>query len=630
MAGCLSPEDNQDEGWKKCEETIARAIIKQINDSGEPPRLVDAIPTLGKTTAAGTLAPDICSLPEVEGFTYLTHLRRNRHEFRDNLQQEIPDDSPLEFEQLPVLSEDCPTAAGAHGSEAEDKMDSLYSRGIAPGALHTDDRLDFPCGGKECPYMRKWRGILDADILIGHPTHAYETGVVEDRIVVIDEGVGGAFETKFPSKKWRRAIGEYLSYQDDIPVNSITDILNLRKGRHIGNQENVASTVRSIEQSDLYGHLIDSNRGHVNTLYALWALVEPISVESGEPPYKIELQNGIEFAELTENTVAVFDPESGIITVRRTPDFEMATSLVGLDGTPTKSMWSGRLGIDNLEIERVLCETCRETYLDEILGYDIIQTSPYRKPYSSVEGNRISFEKDRGLLHEVCQQSAGDVGLITTRRAKEPLLEHEDQNVVDIKRFNTDHYGNIRSSNRFEGSEVEVGVVLGSPHPGSDTLRRIAGLDGVPYESQSVPTSLDGHHYRQQQATRGKRYLEHYREHKVAQAVFRFGREDGATVFVHTSALPDWMKEIAEQGEVEKRSKGELTVWEELQATSQGTTADFDDKIEQLGTSRIREVLDQFAEEGIVKKGGSSHRIIWEKNDSVEHLSTAQVRWPDE
>lgn len=624
MYGCLSQNANQEEAWDKCEKVLGKSITKQIDSPREAPRLVEAIPTLGKTTAAGKVAPALCHVPGVEGFTYLTHLRRNRESFLDILDEEVQESTSIEYEQLPVFNEDCPTAAGKNGSEAEDRINGLYSRGIAPGVLHTNERFDFPCGGNECQYMQQWQGILDADILVGHPTHAYESRVVEDRVVIVDEGVGSSFETDFSAEEWRRAIKQFLKYRDDVPADSIRDILTLRRGENPERRDTAVSAIRSVEQSDIYEHLLESNHGHVDGLYALWGWIEFVSPESEKPPYKMELRNGVEFAKLADNKVTVYDPESGMISVRRTPDFAEAAALVGLDGTPTKSMWEGRLGLDELEVEQVLCRDCRKRYLSEILGYDIIQTTQYRKSYSRTDDGRINFAKDRGLLHEVCQRFPERVGLITTKSAKEPLLDHEDQNTVSINRFNTDHYGNIRSSNRFEGSNVAVGVVIGSPHPGTDTLRRVAGLDGVSYEFESRKTSTNEHHYRHQVSTNGQRYIEHYRDHRVAQAIFRFGRRDGATVFVHTALFPDWMREIAQQCEVDKRSAGERMVWEAIQRINRGTTKDFNEEINELGSSRIRGILSQFAKEGIVEKCGTPHKFVWERTD-YDNFSTARL-----
>jgi hypothetical protein len=628
---CLLSSVDQKHAWKKCEDTLAQAIITQLTDDETVPRLISAIPTLGKTTAAGNLATDLYTTGGSEGFLYLSHLRRNRDNFENQIREDLTQESGITVVQLPVLRRDCPTAAGEHGSAEKDRILRLYDRGIPPGLLHSHDKLDFSCDGQDCQYMQQWYEAVDADILIGHPTHAYESKILENRVVVIDEGPGQAFETSFDADEWHRSLGSHLQRQTKIEIDSINEVKSLRQGEDPKHRREVLNQLREEAQESIFTNILETGSGHVDHVYAAWGLLEQAEPRdrSCNPPHKTRLANGVERAVLTDDTVVVYDPESGIITVRRTPEFnDQPAALIGLDGTPTESIWRGRLGIDEIEVEQVLCEDCRQTYLTEILGYKLVLTTRYRKPYSNTKDGRISYDKDRGLLHELNRRTSGDVGLISTKQAKESLLERDDANEVSISPENSDHYGNIRSSNRFQGSAISVGAVVGSPHPGSDKVRQIAGLDGVSYASKRKLVETDGHHYRRVESASGKRYLKHFRENRVAQAIFRFGRENGATVFIHTSAIPDWLAAAAVRGGVETRSKGEQAVLRALSHINEGTTSEFVDEIEVIGRSQIRKILNQFAEEGLVKKGGSSHKTIWHSNDEADSSPTAHVDLP--
>lgn len=311
------------------------------------------------------------------------------------------------------------------------------------------------------------------------------------------------------------------------------------------------------------------------------------------------LENNVEHTQLSDSMEAAYDPDSGELALRQTPDFNEAAALVGLDGTPTKTLWQGRLGVNELDHVQVLCDECRQTYLEDILGYRLVQTTPYIKPYSGASAKRISFQKDRGLLHEIERRTDGQIGLITTKRVKNQLLEYDDGNQVSISTDSLNHYRNIKGSNEFAGDDVKVGVIIGSPHPGPNELRLLAGLNGDAFETEVIEESRDGHHYsRREPIEEAEPYLRHVREHSVAQAVLRFGRQDGATVFIHTAALPQWMQSLCDEASIRLRSEGEQSVIQVLSELEEATTTEIADRTD-FTTDTARKHLKNLESEDI-------------------------------
>jgi hypothetical protein len=374
--------------------------------------------------------------------------------------------------------------------------------------------------------------------------------------------------------------------------------------------------------------ILETGQGHVDAADAVRALLEPeMDNPENADSYRVVLENGVEHVNLDDSTDVAYDPKSGKMAIRQTPDFSQSAALVGLDGTPTKELWQGRLGVDELKHIQVLCDECRQEYLENILGYRLVQTTPYIKPYSGAPMKRISFEKDRGLLHEVDRRTEGEIGVITTKRVRDELLTYNDDNEVSISDHLVNHYRNIKGSNEFEGDEVHVGVIVGSPHPGPAELRLLAGLNGDSFETRNVEETRDGHHYSRREPTpESEPYLHHVREHSVAQAVLRFGRRDGATVFVHTAALPDWIRSICEETFVRRRSDGEQSVMDAICASEEYTTAEIANQIDYCADT-ARNKLETLAEEGIVERGGNGNRIIWKPTEEVDEVSpTVDVR----
>ena len=160
------------------------------------------------------------------------------------------------------------------------------------------------------------------------------------------------------------------------------------------------------------------------------------------------------------------------------------------------------------------------------------------------------------------------------------------------------------------GEDIQVGVVLDSPHPGDDEVKLLAELDGTAYSTELVEDKEGGHEYRRSTTNpEGKPYLRYFRENRVAQAVLRFGRINGAVVFVHTSAIPEWMAQIVVGGQVERHSEGLRAVIEALQELGITTTAEVNERVGSIKRTMVYHRLKMLSEEGWIETCSTSHRI---------------------
>lgn len=633
MECCFSGEQSVNSARIACRDTLYDSVTAQLVDQSTLPVLIDAIPTIGKTSAAAQFAAELCEGDADTQLTYLTHRTANRDQFENMVRSYVNDNSVVDLTHLPVLEDDCPTAQGTHGEAWQSRLLTLRNQGLSPSSLHRNETLDLPCGGRECSYMDWWTEEDTTDLIIGHLSHAYVPEVIDDRIVIVDEDPGDAFQTRFDASDLHRLTREFLTGLEAPPASDLDSLKLLRQGGPAFEdaRETLLEKARETDRFELGQDVLEGGRGHVGAANIVQALLEPeVDDRADREMYRTILENDVEHARLSDSTVAAYDPDSGELALRETPDFDNAAALVGLDGTPTTTLWKGRLGVDELDHVQVLCNECRQTYLEDILGYHLIQTSPYLKPYSGASAKRISFRKDRGLLHEVERRTDGLIGLITTKRVRDPLLEHDDENQISISRDYVNHYRNIKGSNEFAGDDVQVGVIIGSPHPGPNELRLLAGLNEDAFETEVVEESRDGHHYSRREPTdEAEPYLRHVRDHSVAQAVLRFGRQDGATVFIHTAALPEWMQSLCDEALLRRRSEGEQAVIQVLSEVGKATTTEIAERTDFVADT-VRNQLKSLEAEGVVVREGNSHRIIWSPTEAIDEVSpTACIDWPE-
>jgi hypothetical protein len=207
-------------------------------------------------------------------------------------------------------------------------------------------------------------------------------------------------------------------------------------------------------------------------------------------------------------------------------------------------MWDTVLGGD-FDHKQVLDDAERKRYLRDAMGLRFIPTTEYIKPYSGGPAN-VNHRDTRALLAEIERRHDQRADLITTATAERVF---ESEGVLDDYGGRTKHYGNIKGSNEFAASRV--GAVIGSRHFGDDYVQTWGAFadetvtvpDRSDPENQGAGLSYGGDGF-------GDDVLAHMREHETLQAALRFGRDGGgATVYLHTDTLPEWVP-VAGRGRV--------------------------------------------------------------------------------
>lgn len=574
---------------ERCQQVIRDAV-----EQGDR-AVIDALPTLGKSYSAATAAADV----DV-GVTYLTHRYENREQAATEARE-----AGLDVYTLPVFTRDCPTASGAEGDDWADTFRALYEAGLRPSEIH-ERHPEAPCQHEgRCPHAAKWDvDPGEYDLVIGHPCHAYVESATVGRAVVIDEEPGDAYEQGLAGEQLHRAVAALLDRHPDLEADTVDDLRAARR--------------RDDWRADLLGELLEyddlrapdlalsGGGGHVDAPAAAVALL------TGE-----SLGNSLEYATLEGAATAAYDTEHGRLALRRPPDLESAAAVIGLDGTPCMRLWRARLDT-HLTRRRVLDDREREQYLADTLGLRCVKTTPHVRPYSS--GEWVNTEQDTALLRAIDGRHDATPAAITSGKAETQLFGDDGPAAEYVD--GTEHYGNVKSSNQYAGRSV--GVVLGSPHYGDRHIQLLAALEGEhvePHREPDAPLSYSG---------AGDEYLRHVREHSVGQAALRFGRDgSGATVYVNTSATPEWLPTEQATGAVRVRSEGEQAVLRALADHRQATTSTI---AEAAGLSRrqVRRHLERLAEAGHIHREGAGPSTTAVVDELPDDLEGPAVDLPDD
>ncbi len=522
--------------------------------------LIDALPSLGKSR--GIVEATATVGTQISVFT-------QRHDQYDQY-EDWCEELGLTYKVLPNFPDECPVAAGEHGDALRDQVMDWYQRGVTPRQIHVyaEEHLGhpLPCqdGESKCPYLNEWDFEADNyDVLIGHYTHAHLPTVIRGRTPVFDEFPEDAYTTELDIEA---SISSWLEGHDEIPFDTYTEVLEHRQCDTVAATDRVRDALLWFEEHGLSPdgkQALSSLQTHALAPYAVLTLL-----------LATDLGNGWERAEF-EDTIGLFKRETGTVYIHRPPDLVGAYGVIGLDGTPTPEMWETVLGTP-LNHRQVLTDEERREYIRDTLGLTIIQTSEHLKPYSS--GNHVSVTQDQALIAEIRRKEGRKPSLITSKKAlfgggTEQSECYESAGVLeDVRRH--EHRGNVKGSNQFK--HERLGVITGSAHYGDEYIKQWAALAGHAAErGEEKGVDLTYGEY-------GDKIYTHMTEHETFQEIMRFGRDgDGATVYVHTSAIPDWVP-VAAEGRV-------LSTWD----TGKGGRRQVIEAAAELGTWRASEIVDE-------------------------------------
>lgn len=561
-----------DEAQQRCADLIETALDEERDV------LVDALPGLGKSlgtpkAVAKTGQPVTMLMPRKELYRQIKHECQRQG---------------ISYRVLPAINRDCPTFTGNHGDRWQRRFQDWTTRGASAYEVHelpqTVHGETPPCEANgNCPYLDKMDfNPEDYDLLIGHYTHGYNEDVTKDRTVVIDEFPQQAYLETFESPAPK--ISKFLASNQEVPFGDFTDLLMHRtdssradRARNWFNQQ--GSQIRK------GADVLQDGNAHSLAPLIVYTLLE------GE-----DLGNGWEHANLGYQ-IGSFNRTTQEVNLLNPPVFENVRNIVALDGTPSWLMWSTALSYREplLNHQQVLDDDERRSLISNGQGIDIVQTTANTYPYSG-RGN-ADTARDKALLEGIDAHHGMKPSLITTKKAEKAYKRDGVLSVVDEH----EHYGNLKGSNRF--ASERLGVVIGSRHFGDDHVERWGSLFGQDTGRTQTSTSRTYRGW-------GDHVLRQMREYEVLQAVMRFGRDKkGATVYVHTSALPDWVPR--KQGEVvRKRSDGERNVITALRSVNSGTTSEIASEAgcsAQLASNH----LGQLEDEGHVTRRKDGRNTVW-------------------
>jgi hypothetical protein len=505
----------------------AYELIKRAVASGEY-HLLWILMGLGKTYTAGNLPAD----PSVSTpITVLTRQVDTREQVEAYALEAGLDASKIKV--LPRFFEECPTAAGDYNDEKvesgsditwADLMELLQSQGVSPSEIHERLGNNLPCQRSgRCPYSRACDFDIDEiELLVGHPVHAYVPSYVADRAVLFDEVAAQEFYYEVENETYTTAITTFLS-DLDIPATSFDDLIRASETER-------SKWSQAVEDRD---ELIDPELGYTRSGCRADAPLLTLGVLTGTPVTTGDLTlDNLRRSEIG-NRVVLYDEGKGkndpLMMVRNPPDpLSGAAAVVAMDGTPTQAVWEGGLGLD-LEVTEFMNAAERQHYIQDVLGYNIIQLTPNRTVPAAKPQN-VKRWVFNGYLHEITEKHNRKPALITPKKTKNSKI---DGRYVSNKEL---HHGKVRSHSELEDETLLA--VLGSLHPGDRAIQRLAALDGYAVESNGKRGVEKSY------GKIGDVYYRHEVHNEVAQAIFRVGRKADlpeAVIYVYTCLIPEWV-----------------------------------------------------------------------------------------
>lgn len=635
----------------------------------DSPILVEAPPNSGKSHTAYRLTIDTESP--------VTYLSGREDLYEDAIKEceaheqfrepgDIDASGSYTYAKIPSPHRTCPTFAGDNDGPTQ-KVKRLYQRGLTGQQIHEEYVDELPCHSpfSPCRYVKK-RERLEAqgetaDLLIGHHTHSYNDTYVDDRIVVLDEFNPSPFLREFsvtadngrPSELIPDFIRQASEAEEDFPTTTVEDLTACIENRgsesaretvfewfseHGASREAAKASYSFFSISD-YRY----NQTHFSAPFLLLALFSMDQVSAGfeRAPPRTDAPEVLDTwmeADVPANRIAVRNRNTGAMYLLDPPDLSSAQQVIGLDALPTIELWDLLFAPEtSFDHRQVLAREDYTTYLRNALNMRIIQMGDGRYPYS---GGRVS-DLDETRFAAVAEREDEPFALISPQQAlntydRQGLLDRYVQGSSSIENWNHDssnaalNYATVRSSNEF--ANEPLGIVSGAPSPGDDVIQRWAALCGYAAE----PTTTDNGKSYGEQADRIFQYFVH---HQVVQAILRFGRDEdvwrneGTTVYVNTTALPDWFDADGELHVVtESKTR---TILNQLRVAARPqtdllpvqTVASLADNLDHdISTEHIREVLQTYHDRGFVRVRenagpGAADQYIWAEDDPVISIS---------
>lgn len=547
--------------------------------------LIDALMSLGKTHAAAHVAARTGH--KVTVFTRLW-------DTREQVMEEALENTGLSEDEiviLPSMNKHCESMA--EGAKHVELLQTIQGQGATAKDIHDRLQMNIECQNEEAPCTYSQMCDFEPDdvkLIIGHPAHAYVESYKEGRAVLVDEDAASAYENEIASDAVESAISHLADH------DSMEEIISFENMSEIDELDDEAKDElkEELEAREMYNSEFGLSRqgGRADSMMLLYHLLNHERLDDSR----------IRRTELDDGTTIVSDyADDGTFSVRRPPNFDMASCIIALDGTPTQDMWENRLGTE-LEHKEFMNSEERQHYVKDILGYNVFQTSDARKPYGS--GEYCNPKEVFTLMESIYRKHGKKAAMITSKNARDKVRGRP--NIVEqFAQVEHDlYFQNLRSKNDLK--HFDLLAVVGSPSTGHAEVERLAAHDGYDVDITGRGDDKDfGEH--------GYRYFEHNAHNEVAQAIFRVGRADdiqSSDIYVHTRCIPDWVPVKNVSGRVRNRTKKEMLTIHAMMDAGGATTKTIAEMVDH-SRETVRRHLDNLSVDGYVEKSASGQSSFW-------------------
>ena len=573
-------------------EQVYEAVDQGFNE--DYPVLIDALPSSGKSYSVIKWAADTGNPLTV--FTA-------RHDLYEQY-TDWAEERNLRCKTLPSFHKDCPTANGEHGKKWQKQVTKKYRQiGLLPGEIHqrAGDLFDeeLPCQREgDCSYFSA-REINpeEFDVLIGHYRHAHVPERVNGRYVAFDEFPEGDFLQEYDATTVTKSVSTYLERNDDLPFSYLKDLKEQR-----WNPKKKSAGVEWFDQHnpalerDVDGAVEEQTR---NGQPEAPAMVYAILVAE-------TLENRWEYAKLGDGCTVVISPNDDSLTILNRPTLDQAESIIALDGTPTVEKWRLMLGED-LQHDSLMSGSQKQSYLRDTLSIRVTQTTDAAKHYSARDGRFVTPNKDLVLFENIGYRENIRPALITSKAALEKYNENGLSEIIG----ETEHYGNLKGTNKF--AKTRVGIVAGSPNYGFDYIKRWSALAGESVEESRDENGKSLKGMEQDFGDYGNKILYGMRENEVLQAILRFGRDGkGASVYVHTAAIPEWVKRDSRVVDIHSWPSGMEEIFQVIrqEGRPEWRTKDVSSKVS-ITEQQVRDHLHTLVDFGFISVKKKGRGYLW-------------------
>ncbi|WP_157969575.1 hypothetical protein [Haloplanus rubicundus] len=554
-----------------------------------------------------------------------------RHELL-NEYKDYCEEFGLTYKRIPSFYRDCASFEKNSDEEYEPidgaakELQRDYNRGFNGVTLH-NHHPNTPCQADgDCPFISKRDDDpSEYDVLLGTYRHAYPEKWIKGRYVAFDEFPEDAFLKTFDDGI-EPIVSAYLDdYEDQLPFRDYRDFLGRMASPDV--QDHIETWKENPSWTYDYGHVRRSPNPSAHALapMAILALIE-----------EERLDNNWGYSDLGYGRVAVCNPKKNKWTFHLPPDLSCAESVVALDGTPNETLWQVVLN-EQIQSLSLLDDEERETYLQDVLGYRFVQTTDAWKPIQGKKG--ASPPKDLALIEGICQTEGEELALISSQKA---IRQYRTEGLSELTEAETvEHYCNLKGMNDF-GKE-RLGLVLGCPFPEDDLIEKWAALAGESAERKDDPNGEPLRGPRTDFGPFGNEVMHTLVHDEVLQAAMRFGREKengvrGATVYLHTSAIPPWFPVEKRIPNIHSWIRGDKGMRKTVEAITQidswqdsvWKTTDVYPLIPEFCRRTIRYRLDDLVEEGYIHFEGKQGKIKCYTNICLEDAgSFGHVEFPE-